>query len=490
MWRAIRKKGKWHGEVVNRRKNGEVYPAWLNVCTVMDEEGDVTQYVAVFSDIGDIKHSQERLNHAEYHDPLTNLPNRQLLNDRLEHAFECARRDEKKVAVLFLDLDRFKQINDTLGYLIGDHLLQQVAERLTSLMREDDSLGRLVGDEFLMIMEGLSKPQDAAILAQKILDTFKTPFNVDDHELFMTTSIGISIYPDNGDTVNVQVTNADVAMYSAKEEGNNSYLFYSPKLTQIAIERSNLESQLRYALARDELHLCYQPQVSFETGEIIGAEALVRWEHPEMGMVSPGKFIEIAENCGLIIPIGEWVLRTACREMAAWRSAGYPLKKIAVNVAGPQIKRSDLVGLVRTTLDESGLDPECLELEVTEGFIMDDPEHSIDLLNRLKALGVGLAIDDFGTGHSCLSYLKQFPIDKLKIDRSFVMNIPDNLDDKAIAHAVIALGKAMNLKVIAEGVEIGEQQNFLHSAGCDEGQGYLYSKPVIAEEFIKLLKQS
>jgi len=475
---------KRRAEIAGFRKNGEQFPAEASISKV-HANGKVI-VTSILQDITDRKKAYEKLVHQANHDSLTNLPNRILLNDRLEHAFECARRDKNKIAVLFLDLDRFKSVNDSLGYSVGDKLLVAVSERLTSRMREEDTIGRLVGDEFLIFMEGLNKASDAGVLAQRFVDSFVAPFMIEGHELFVSTSIGISIFPDDGEKQSEQISNADVAMYQAKKDDRNSYQFYSQELTTVAVERARMESHLRYAVQRNELILYYQPQVSLKTGKIVGAEALVRWQHPEMGMVPPGKFIPLAEECGLIVPIGEWVLRTACRQMAAWKSKGYPLNLMAVNVAGPQITRVDLISLVKDVLEETNLEPQRLELEITEGFVMHDPRQAIRLLHELKKLEILLAIDDFGTGHSSLAYLKQFPVDKVKIDQSFVKNVTNDKHDDAIARAIITLGHALDLNVIAEGIETEEQQDFLRSEGCNEGQGYYYGRPVAAEAFKQL----
>ncbi len=476
---------KRRAEITGLRKNGEQFPAEASISKVYINDKIIV--TSILQDITERKLVYEKLAHQANHDSLTSLPNRALLNDRLEHAFERARRDNNKVAVLFLDLNRFKNVNDSYGYSVGDKLLVEVSERLTSRMREEDTIGRLVGDEFLIIMEELNRASDAGVLAQKLADSFTEPFIIEGHELFMSTSIGISVFPDDGEKRSEQISNSDVAMYQAKKDDRNSYRFYSQELTTAAVERTALEAQLRSAVQRNELVLHYQPQVSLKSGEIIGAEALVRWKHPVMGMVPPGKFIPLAEESGLIVPIGEWVLRAACEQMAAWKSKGYSINLLAVNVAGPQITRIDLVSLVKEILEQSRLNPSCLELEITEGFIMHDPRQAIRLLHELKQLGIVLAIDDFGTGHSSLAYLKQFPIDKLKIDQAFVKNVSNDRHDDAIARAVVTLGHALDLKVIAEGVETEDQQEFLSSEGCDEGQGYLYGRPIEAEEFEKLL---
>jgi len=473
-------------EVVGLRGNGEQFPAETSVSKA--HINGTVLVISILQDITEHKLAHEKLAHQASYDALTSLPNRVLLNDRLEHAFERARRDKNRVAVLFLDLDRFKNVNDSLGYAVGDKLLVEVSERLVSRLREEDTIGRLIGDEFLIIMEGLSKAEDAGVLAHKLADSFAEPFIIEGHELYMSTSIGISIFPDDGERKSALISHADVAMFQANKDDKNSYRFYLNELTSAAVERARMESALRRALKQNELIVYYQPQVSLQSGEIIGAEALIRWQHPEMGMVSPAKFIPLAEECGLIVPIGEWDLRTACAQMATWKKRGFALKLVAVNIAGAQITRIDLVDLVATVLAETGLEPQCLELEITEGFVMGDPRHAIRLLHELKNLGVVLAIDDFGTGHSSLAYLKQFPIDKLKIDQAFVRNVTHDSQDDAIVRAIITLGHALELKVIAEGIETLEQQDFLRSERCNEGQGYYYGRPVTAEALEQLLR--
>ncbi len=478
---------KRRAEISGLRKNGEEFPAEASISkTYLNGKVIVT---SILHDITDRKQAHKRLIHQANHDLLTNLPNRALLNKQLEHTFERARHDNSKVAVLFLDLDRFKNVNDSFGYSVGDKLLIEVSERLTSLLHEEDTIGRLIGDEFLIILGGLHSVSDVEEMVNRLVESFADPFIIKGHKLYMSTSIGISIFPDDGEDIDELISSADVAMYQAKKGTRSSYRFYKREYTTAAIERTMLESHLRHALEQNELSLYYQPQVSLKSGKIIGAEALIRWQHPEMGMVPPDRFISLAEERQLIVPIGEWVLRTACGQMALWREKGYPLNLMAVNVAGPQITQTDLVSLVREVLKESCLEPRHLELEITEGLIMHDPRQVIRLLHELKRSGIVLAIDDFGTGHSSLAYLKQFPIDKLKIDQSFVRNISEDSHDAAIAHAIIELGHALGLKVIAEGIESEEQQQLLDSMECDEGQGYLFGRPLTAREFEQLLQQ-
>jgi len=491
MWESLEQYDQWRGEIWNRRKNGEVFPCWQTISAVRDDDtGKIKNYVSMMSDITAIKESQERLQHMAHHDPLTNLPNRLLFNDRLEHAMERAHREKFDIGVMFLDLDNFKPINDGLGHPVGDKVLQSVAERLVGLVREEDTVARIAGDEFAIIVEEVTDSQGVSRVAGEILSVFEVPFQINGQELHLTTTIGISLYPGDGKDVTSLVKNADTAMYRGKRRGKNRYCFYTQDLTEVALERLQLGNDLRAALRQNEFQVYYQPQYSLTTGQLTGAEALVRWSHPEMGLVSPIKFIPIAESTGIIIPLGEWVLREACTKMQMWQESGYALERISVNVAGQQIQRSDFVKTARKVLEDTGLKPQCLELEITESFIMEREDEAISTLVKLRDLGVTLAIDDFGTGYSSLSYLKRLPIDKLKIDRSFIKDIPQDTNGEAIARAVIALGKSMQLKIIAEGVETEEQMKFVSLEGCDEVQGYYYSCPVPEKEFVELMKSS
>lgn len=490
MWASIEAAGMWQGEIWDRRKNDEIFPAWSTISAVKDSDGNLINYVSVFSDISSIKRSQEQLDFLAHHDPLTHLPNRMLFNDRLEHALQRAQREEQQLAVFFLDLDRFKTINDSLGHPVGDALLQAVAERILKLIRKEDTVARLGGDEFIILIEEVNEAQSVAQLAQKIVQAFATPFSIDTHKLYLTVSIGISLYPQDGEENNTLIRNADAAMYRAKEEGRNDYQFYTAALTAAVFERLTLETALRHALKRDEFILYYQPQYALATGELIGAEALIRWQHPDMGLVSPAKFIPLAEECGLIEAIGEWVLRSACLQMKQWLDDGLTLGCIAVNVSGLQFQRHDLLTIIKQVLDESGLNPKYLELEITEGYIMQKTEQAIKVLDEIKQLGISISVDDFGTGYSSLSYLKRLPLDKLKIDKSFVRDIPDDPNDEAITRAIVALGQSLQLRVIAEGIETEAQKQFLKTIGCDEGQGYSYGGPLPADEFIKQIKGS
>jgi diguanylate cyclase (GGDEF)-like protein/PAS domain S-box-containing protein len=482
MWRAIQAHGSWQNEVWNRRSSGEVFPVWQSVSAVRNGAGEVTHYVSVFTDISSLKRTQEQLNYLAYHDPLTELPNRLLFNDRLAHALERAARANDQLALLFVDLDNFKNVNDSLGHPVGDALLMQVAARLRHLARKDDTVARLSGDEFVIVLENIHAADDTVILARKLIDAFNQPFTVQGHELHVTLSIGISLYPRDGRDVETLVRNADAALYRAKEEGRNNFYYYTEELTSTVLDRLRIEAALRNAIKNQELVLHYQPQLSLATGRIIGVEALLRWQHPELGLLPPARFIGRAEDSGLIIPIGEWVLATACRQMRRWQQQGYNFGRMAVNVSGLQLQRGDFQRVVNEVLLDTQLGPQYLELEITENFIMHKTELAIAILDSLKGLGIQIAIDDFGTGYSSLSYLKRLPVDKLKIDQSFVRDIPQDRDDEAIACAVVALAKALELKVIAEGVETEEQRQFLLAQGCDDAQGFLFSRPLPAAD--------
>lgn len=487
MWHDIAHQGGWHGEVWNRRKNGEIYPQRLTIATIRNDGGEISHYVAVFADVSELKQSQQRLHDLVNHDPLTGLPNRRLLNELLEHAVKHAEREHSKIALLFVDLDRFKTINDTLGHHAGDMLLASATHRLISSVRECDTVSRLGGDEFVIMMNGLRENDDAAIVAKKIIAALQESFIIDGKELFIGASVGISIYPQDGLTSHDLIKAADIAMYQVKHEGRNNFSFYTSRLGETAHERLNMDTMLRHALERSQLVVHYQPQISLQTGSIIGAEALLRWNHPELGMIPPGKFIPLAEETGLIIPIGEWVLRQAATDLLRLHKAGYQLQRISVNVSATQLHRSNFADTVYGVLVETGCEPEQLELEITESAIMNNVEYVIEVCRRLKDMGVKLALDDFGTGYSSLSYLKRFPLDKLKIDQSFVRELPYDPDDMAISSAIIGLGRNLGLTVIAEGVEKTEQETFLQEKGCQEAQGYLYSRPISFAALLELL---
>ena len=458
--------------------------------TIRNSKGEIIRFDGIAIDISERKAYEARIEYLASHDALTALANRNLLGDRITQAMAHARRNGLVLALLFLDLDRFKGINDSFGHALGDALLIEVSNRLKNVVREGDTVARQGGDEFIILLTDIQDPQDVIAVAHKIFDVFSIPFRVRGHELFVTTSIGATIYPDDGDDIHALLRNADTAMYRAKEEHGNAFQFYSREMSERALERAELEGALRRALDRKEFELFYQPKVDATTSRIIGAEALIRWHHPDMGLVSPTLFIPMAEEIGLIIPIGDWVLHTACAQNKAWQDAGLPPISVSVNLSARQFKQEGLVDSVAEALKNMGLDAKHLELELTESMVMNSAELFITKLQELEDLGVQLSIDDFGTGYSSLSYLKRFPLHHLKIDQSFVRDIATDTDDAAITSTVISLGHSLNLKVIAEGVETEEQVAFLREHHCDEMQGYYFSKPLPAKEFASLLQQA
>ncbi len=421
------------------------------------------------------------------HDALTGLPNRVLFNERLEHAVAQARRYDRRLAVMFLDLDRFKNINDTLGHDAGDQLLIEVAQRLTGGLRAGDTVCRLGGDEFVILADEISTPVSVGSLAQKLIAALSKGYALSGREFHVTASIGISAFPDDGQDASMLMKNADIAMYRAKDQGRNAFQFYSAQMNTHSEERLSLESSLRYALERDELVLHYQPQIDVKSGIISGMEALVRWQHPEFGLMPPGKFIQIAEDTGLIVPIGEWVLHTACATQKKWMAQGLPSISMAVNLSPRQFTNEKLLEDTMQALKQSNVDLGLVELEITEGTVMHDPDRAIIIMRQLKDMGIRIAIDDFGTGYSALAYLKRFPIDSLKIDRAFIMDIPQQSSDMAIVTALIAMAHSLKMKVIAEGVETKAQYDFLRERLCDEAQGYYFNKPMPENEAAALL---
>ena len=482
MWQDLLETGFWRGERWEKRKNGEAYLEWLTVSSVRDDSDQVTHYVCVFSDITEVKESQDKLDHLAHHDPLTALPNRLLFHDRLQHAMVRCARAGQQLAVLFIDLDRFKNVNDTLGHHVGDLLLKQVAGQLAACLREGDTLARLGGDEFIVLLEDVGG-QGAAHVAEKLMALFEQPLTVSGYELFVTGSVGISLFPQDATDLNMLIRNADVAMYQAKARGRNGYQFYAPSMSGEGAMRLRLESLLRRAIEKGEIFLEYQPQVEIDTGRLVGVEALVRWDSPELGRVAPVRFIPVAEDTGFISQLGQWVLAEACSQMRRWDRAGLAVPKMAVNLSVRQFERGSIAPVVAAVLQETGLAAGRLQLEVTESVIMNTSD-ALQHINELRAVGVGLAIDDFGTGYSSLAYLSQLPVQTLKIDRSFIQDILVDANDEAIAVAVIQLGKSLNLSVVAEGVENEEQAAFLLRHGCRQAQGYLYSRPVAAGDIL------
>ena len=475
----ITARGVWSGELNVSKKNGSDFPAGIRVSRVDDpQSGLPAHFIWILADITERKQAEERMRHIAQHDALTGLPNRLSLMMRLAQLLPDARRHHWRVAIMFLDLDRFKVINDTLGHQVGDELLREVACRLSAVVRETDFVARLGGDEFVVILPAIQQPADAAMVATKIINSLSKPIQVDDNDLHTSPSIGISLFPTDGPDGDTILKHADTAMYHAKASGRSNYQFYAPEMNQAATERLDIERKLRHAIDRNELALSFQPQFKAASSQPTGVEALLRWHHPTDGIIPPDRFIPVAEETGIIVQIGEWVLSNACREMKRWIDAGLPPLRVAVNVSARQLRRRDFCDTVATILADTGLPPNLLELELTESSVMENPEEAIELLQKIGAMGVSLAIDDFGTGYSSLAYLKLFPIDHLKIDRSFVRDIEFDLNDRAIAFGTIALAHSLGLNVIAEGVETADQFELLRGNGCDEVQGYLFSKPL------------
>ena len=483
MWDAIREQGFWQGEMWDRRKDGEIYPKLLTISVVRNGRGETDFHIASFADISEQKATEEKIRHVAHHDALTGLPNRLYLQISLEQIIASAKRENEEVAVMFIDLDRFKVINDTLGHNIGDALLVEAAQRLKKCVRECDLLARLGGDEFVVALAGADVVNAAAHVAENILGSLSRSYRIEGHVLHSTASVGISLFPHDGDSIESLMKDADTAMYHAKAMGRNNSQFFSPEMNQSSSERLQMENSLHRALECGEFAVHYQPQADIASGRLVGAEALIRWHHPERGMISPLAFIPLAEENGMILPIGAWVLREVCRQIKAWRELGLTDLRFAVNLSPRQFRQENLVGKILDILREFDVPASALELEITEGSVMENADAAVSLLNQLNQRGLSIAIDDFGTGYSSLSYLKRFPVSKLKIDRSFVMDIPADPDDSAIAIAVIQLARSLGLKTVAEGVETAEQLQFLRDQGCDLLQGYWFSKPLDAPSF-------
>ncbi len=488
IWQVVRDSGRWQGEVRYRRRTGEGFPAWLSLSRVRNDNGEIIHFVAILKDLSESLAAEQRIQYLAHYDSLTGLPNRNLLRERLSLEIAHTRRRGSGLAVLFLNLDRFKTINDSLGHQQGDRLLQIVARRLGACVRASDTVSRQGGDEFIVLLPDIHGYEDAAHVAEKILQQLALPCKLDSYELIVGVSIGISLLGDDGDDLEVLIKSADLAMYHAKECGRNNFQFFTEKMNVRTLERLTLENHLRQALTRGELSLVYQPQMDLASGLVIGVEALCRWENPSLGRVSPVRFIPIAEESGLIVPIGDWVLETACRQLRAWRKAGLNGLRVAVNLSAGQILRPGLAKRVADILLDTGLEPAALELEITESLLMKDVDLAVETLNAFRRLGVGLAMDDFGTGYSSLAYLKRFPLDRVKIDQSFVRDIVNDPDDAAIALAVIAMAHSLRLKVIAEGVETEKHLEFLRAESCDEIQGYYFSPPLPPEQVAELIQ--
>lgn len=489
MWQGIQNDDSWEGQIWNRRKNGEIFPELLTITAVRDDQNKISHYVAIFNDITLSQAAKEEIERLAFTDPLTELPNRRMLMDRLKHAIDLDRGDGKnQLAVLMLDLDRFKAVNDSLGHMAGDDLLQQVASRLRSRLRDSDLVARLGGDEFVILLENISSANDAALVAQEIISDLTQHFSLlQNNTVLIGTSIGISLYPDHGTTAEMLMDHADAALYQAKDAGRGCFAYFSESLTIAAKQRIALEMRLRLALEQQELRVYYQPQVEIDSESIIGAEALVRWQSSDGQLISPQKFIPIAEETGLITEVGHWVLKETCRQGRQWLDEGFSPITLAVNVSPHQFLRSDICAMVAKTIQETGFPAEYLELEITETGLMGNQSKAAEILDQLRTQGIRLAIDDFGTGYSSLAYLKHFPLDVLKIDKSFIEDIPFQQDDMEITATIVAMAHTLGFKVLAEGVETEQQLAFLREKGCDRYQGYIKSKPVPAEEFVRLL---
>jgi len=489
MWKEIVDRGYWQGEVWNRRKNGEIYPQLLTISTVYNDKQQPVRYIGVFSDITQIKENQAQLEFMAHHDPLTKLPNRALVESRLLQELEQGHRHHLRSGVLFIDLDHFKPVNDSFGHLVGDELLCAVAERLSQRLREGDTLGRLGGDEFILLLSMLHDPQDAAVVARDLIAALNEPFHLTDgQEVFIGGSIGISLFPQDGETISELMKNADAAMYLAKENGRNQFSFYTKELNADARNKLALENELRRALQQNELMLHYQPKADLRSGRIVGAEALSRWQLANGNWISPAQFIPIAEKSGLILDLGNWVIEQSCKQIHAWLNDGLQDICIAINISARQFRSGNLDTQLSDAIERHGISAHHLEIELTESMLMQEPDLAIETMHKLKQLGVKISLDDFGTGYSSLGYLSRFPIDTLKIDQSFVRGVTTVADDAEIASAIIGLAHRMKLRVVAEGVETADQLSFLRNNDCDEIQGYYFSKPIPADDFAAMVR--
>jgi diguanylate cyclase (GGDEF)-like protein/PAS domain S-box-containing protein len=469
------------------RRDGRDAAIEHSAAPIHDRRGAVTGAVIVFHDVSTARAMSLRMSYLAQHDALTDLPNRMLLNEQLTETMALARRHERKLAVLLIDLDRFKRVNDSLGYAMGDRVLKSVATRLQTCVRASDTVSRQGGDEFVVVLTELNQLESAAVSAERILAALRAPFRIDHTDLHLSASIGIVTYPDDGANLDMLMRNANFAMSHAKNSGRDNHQFFQLDMNVRAAERQSLENGLRHAVARRQLQLYYQPKMNLATNAIVGVEALIRWHHPQRGLVPPAQFIPVAEECGLIVPIGRWILREACRQAYEWQKAGLPAVRVAINISAVELHAKDFVAAVASALRDTGLEPHYLELELTETFLMQDLKNTADVLEGIRGIGVALALDDFGTGYSSLSYLRRFPIDTLKVDRSFIHELTTNADDASIVSALINMGKSLHMQVVAEGIETAEQLQLLREQNCPEGQGYYFSRPVVAVEFAKLL---
>lgn len=489
IWETLLKGEVYRNVFINRRKNGQLYHEAVTITPLTDEHGIIVHYISSGRDITESIHTQERLHHLAHHDVLTGLPNRALFVDRLKHALKRAERRKRSVAVLFLDMDRFKLVNDTLGHEAGDRLLQAMATRLQTAVREGDSVARFGGDEFAGFLNDVASPEDVAFIVEKVLEALAPPFTIDGHELFISGSVGVSLYPHDGVDAKTLMKNADTAMYRAKQRSGNTSEFYHADMNAHALARLQLETGLRHAIERQEFVLHYQPQFEIKTGAIVGIEALIRWQRSDMSLLSPMEFVPLLEETGLILAVGEWMLHTACQQHQAWMAAGLPSVRMAVNISGRQFEGKNLIQSLQRVLKNIPMQATALELEITESILMKNGDTDIESLQALHEMGMRFAIDDFGTGYSSLTYLKRFPIDILKIDKAFVHDITVDTDDAAIVSAIISMAHSLGIKTVAEGVETLEQLELLHKKGCDFAQGFYFSPPIAGPEMEKLLIQ-
>ncbi len=485
---SLAKEGQWKGEIFAVRKNGDSFPVWLNIRPDKKRGGKALTYSAIVLDITSIKENQKRLEQMAHYDVLTNLPNRTLMYDRLNHTVSLAKRHEYQIAVLLLDLDRFKEVNDSLGHHIGDLLLVETAGRLMETVRESDTVARMGGDEFLIILPEVGSTNNAANIAHKIIEYLAKPFFLEEHEIYVSGSIGITIFPIDGDDPDLLIKHSDTAMYHAKAQGKNNYKFFTEDINKSTVERFSLETRFRRALDKLEFHLHYQPKIDIRTRKIVGMEALLRWYHADHGSIMPSLFIPLAEETGLVIQLGEWALREACRQNREWQDMGLRPMRVSVNISPLQFKKRDLLEIISEVLEDTGLSPQYLMIEITEGTIIDNVEDTIHMLKALRKMGVGVSVDDFGTGYSSLNYLNRFALDELKIDRSFITDI-ENKENQKVVNAIISLANNLNYKIVAEGVETKEQLKFFENSNCDEIQGYYFSLPLNAEDFHALLAE-
>jgi diguanylate cyclase (GGDEF)-like protein/PAS domain S-box-containing protein len=490
LWGTLRSGKPWYGEFHNRKKNGQLF-WWLSSITpIKNDKGEITHFVNIAEDIGRLKYAEHTIRTLAYYDPLTKLPNRTLFKDRLGQALASTRHYGESLGLMFVDIDRFKTVNDALGHVLGDELLRTIAQRLQNIVEEGMTLARLGGDEFALILPGIKNADEAVHVVQRLFSALTEPFVLDGHELYVTASVGITLFPDDAEMPEALIANADLAMFRAKDVGRNTYQFFTSDMNASSFEQLNLELSLRRAVAEEQFEVYFQPKMRLADGTLTGMEALVRWRHPDLGLVSPARFIPLAEETGLILPIGEWVLMRACEYTRGQQEAGHAGLRVSVNLSARQFRQADLPDRVASILDETGLAPDSLELEITESDIMRDAGQAVEQLYQFKAMGVHLSIDDFGTGYSSLNYLKRFPIDVLKVDQSFTRDVTVDPDDATIARAVIALAHSMRLSVVAEGVETEEHLDFFRAEGCDEAQGFLLGRPMPEAEFSRVLQST